>query len=130
MRYALVLLLACGLAAALQEPGRREGGPRLEIVEIAAARSENRLTVDGRLKNAWNRPLTKIVLVVELLDSDRKLIGQRRGTIEPELLEPGEEAAFHFYLPLQPRSVQVRLAAEAARVPYVEVLKPGPYPIE
>lgn len=130
MRYALVLLLAWGLAAAPQEQGKREGAPRLEILELSAARAENRLTVDGRVRNAWDRPLSKIVLIVELLDSDRKLIGQRRGALEEDLLEPGQETAFHFYVPLQPRSIQVRLAAEAARVTYVQVINPGPYPIE
>lgn len=130
MRYALVLLLAWGLAAAPQEQGKREGAPRLEILELSAARAENRLTVDGRVRNVWDRPLSKIVLIVELLDSDRKLIGQRRGALEEDLLEPGQETAFHFYVPLQPRSIQVRLAAEAARVTYVQVINPGPYPIE
>lgn len=130
MRYALVLLLACGLIAAPQDQGKREGAPRVEILELSAARAENRLTVDGRVRNAWDRPLSKIVLIVELLDSDRKLIGQRRGALEEDLLEPGQETTFHFYVPLQPRSIQVRLAAEAARVTYVQVINPGPYPIE
>jgi hypothetical protein len=130
MRYALVLLLAWGLTAAPQEQGKREAGPRLQILEISAARVDNRLTLDGRVKNTWDRPLSKVVLIVELLDSDRKLIGQRRGALEEDILEPGQETAFHFYVPLQPRSIQVRLSAEAARVPYVQVVNPGPYPIE
>lgn len=126
----MVLLLALGSILAAQAPSKQESRPGVEIVEVSASRADNRIMVDGRVRNIWDRPLTKLVLVVELLDSERKLIGQRRGAVEEESLEPGDEVPFHFYLPLQARSIQVRLAAEAARVPHVEVRKPGPYPIE
>jgi len=88
------------------------------------------INVDGRVINTGVRPIAKLVILVDLLNTESKVISTRRGAIEEEMLQPDQECEFHFYVPDQPRAALVRLRAESAKYNYVEVVKRGPYPIE
>ncbi len=128
-RLAALLLLSAPLLS-VGQPRRKESNVlRLEVVEVKAAREAGRITLDGEVRNTGNRPLTKVVLVFDLLDADRKTISRRRGPIDEAVLDPGDSSAFHFYVPEQARAVEVRVGAEQRGLE-MEVAKPGPFPIE
>ena len=68
-------------------------------------------------------------MLFDLLDADRKTISRRRGPVDQEILGPGEESEFHFYVPDHARAVEVQVAAEQ-RGMEIDVEKAGPYPID
>jgi hypothetical protein len=130
MKRRAVLLL---LFAPFSSPGQRQRKERtilrLEVVEMKAMREEGRITLDGEVRNTGTRALTKVVLLFDLLDADRKTISRRRGPIAEAVLEPDESSVFQFYVPDQARAVEVRVGAEQRGLE-MEVAKPGPFPLE
>ena len=124
-----LLALACLAPAALQKPKQRSQN-QIEVVEAKAERQERRIMLDGRVKNSGQRTLYRLVLIFDLIDSEQKVISSRKGPIEEDVLEPGEEASFQFYVPDQARAVQFRMEATSEKATDLEVIKPGPFPIE
>ncbi len=125
----MLLLLFAPFLTQGQQRRKEPSVLRLEVVEIKAARDAGRITLDGEVRNTGTRTLTKVVLIFELLDADRKTISRRRGPIDEAVLDAGDTSAFHFYVPDQPRAVEVRVAAEQRGLE-MEVAKPGPFPIQ
>ena len=130
MRLFLALLLVAAFSLLGQPQAKQPPQNRVEITELSSNRSQGKINVDGRVKNTGLRPLAKLVIQVDLLDTDRKVISTRHGPVEEEMLQPDQECEFHFYVPDQPRAALVRLGAESAKYDYVELVKRGPYPIE
>ena len=124
-----LLLLVASFSSQGQQQRKQRDFLRLDVVEMKAVRAEGRITLDGEVRNSGTRPLTKVVLLFDFLDADRKTISRRRGPIEEALLEPGDSSAFHFYIPDHARAVEVRVAAEQGGME-MDVAKPGPFPLE
>jgi hypothetical protein len=130
MRIALALLLAGSLVLGAQKKPNRDTRALIEVVELRAERLEGKIAIDGIVKNAGIRPIPGPILLINLLESGKKVIAQRRGSLEQEVLEPGEEVDFHFYVAEHARAVWVSVGAESARLVDVGVAKSGPFPIE
>jgi hypothetical protein len=128
-RCAALLLLFASFSSQGQRERKQPNVVRLEVVELRAARDAGRITLDGEVRNTGTRELTRLVLMFDLLDADRKTISRRRGALEEAVLDPGDSSTFHFYVPDQARAVEVRVAAEQ-RGMEIEVAKPGPFAIE
>jgi hypothetical protein len=124
-----LLLLACLAPAAFQQR-KRQSQNQIEVMQAKAERQERRIMLDGRVKNTGQRVLYRLVLVFDLIDSEQEVITRRKGPIEEDVLEPGEEVSFQFYVPDQARAVQFRMGAESERTVGLEVIKPGPFLIE
>ncbi len=125
----VLLVLACIGSAAPQE--RKEQKQfQIEVVEVKAARVENRIALDGKIKNTGQRDVHRLILVFNMLDSERRVLSSRRGPIEEDVLEPGQEAVFHFDIPNQARAVYLRMEAEYAGGTTLDVAKAGPFPID
>ena len=125
----LLALLSASFSSFGQKERKPQNVTRIEVAELKAARAERRITLDGTIRNAGTRPLTKLVLLFDLLDADRKTISRRRGAVEEPLLEPGDDYSFEFYVADHVRAVEVGVAAEARGLE-IDVAKPGPYLIE
>lgn len=127
-----VLLLALGtLSTAADKKRNQPPKPaEIEIVEITARRGEGRVSLDGRVKNSGERPAPGVVLFFDFMAPGRQVITTKRGNLEIEVLEPGEEAEFHVYAPEPPRAVEIRVQAQDSGERDLKILKPGPYPIE
>ena len=124
-----LLVLACLAPAALQQP-KQQSQNQLEVAEAKGERQERRIMLDGRVKNTGQRALYRLVLVFDLMNSEQKVISSRKGPIEEDVLEPGEEGSFHFDVPDQTWAVQFGVRAASEKATDFEVLRPGPYPIE
>ena len=110
---------------------RDRRAPELEVVEIAARRTTERtVEIDGRVRNCGDKPLQKLVLLFHVLAPGEEVITTQRGPIEEPVLEPGQEAAFHWQMRDPARGVSVRVDATDRRSAALAVAKPGPYPIE
>jgi len=124
-----LLLLVASFSSQGQQQRKQRDFLRLDVVEMKAVRAEGRITLDGEVRNSGTRPLTKVVLLFDFLDADRKTISRRRGAIEEAVLEPGDSSTFHFYVPDHARAVEVRVAAEQRGLE-MDVAKSGPFPVE
>jgi len=128
-RRIIISMLAI-LPLLLGQPQRKpRRTAKIEVVEIRAGRERKQITFDGKIRNSGTEPLGRLILLFDLLDADRKTISRRRGPIDQEILGPGEESEFHFYVPDHARAVEVQIAAEQ-RGMEIDVEKAGPYPID
>ena len=128
-RCVTLLLLVASFSSQGQQQRKQRDILRLDVVEMKAVRAEGRITLDGEVRNSGTRPLTKVVLLFDFLDADRKTISRRRGPIEETVLEPGDSSTYHFYVPDHARAVEVRVAAEQ-RGMEMDVANSGPFPLE
>src|SRR5688500_18478753 len=93
MKILVCLLLVFLVPVAIAQKKQPQPKPaEIEVVETAARREDNRLTVDARLRNTGERPARKLVVIFEVLDSDKNVLTRQKGEIEEEELEPGEES--------------------------------------
>lgn len=131
-RLATVWLLAlatfCSAAAQKRKPPPPP--PAVQILEIVARRSDGLITIDGRLRNIGSRPLEGLELVLDFTASDGLVITRQRGAIEPDPLDPGEEAEFGWKMRDHARAVSLRIRALDRKESELPVKNAGPHFIE
>jgi hypothetical protein len=123
-------LLASLLSAADKPRKQPSGPPRIEVMEMSVSREDRDLVVEGRVRNAGQRPIRKLVLIFQFLAPGKETIAKGRGPAEEDVLEPGQSHEFRYHLPDNARAVWLLLKAEDATGDEPRVIKPGPYPIE
>ncbi len=126
----LVLTASVTLFWAFGQSRRKPEGHRFEVVEFKAQRQEERLFIDGRVRNTGSASVRFPVLVFEFLSSDDKVVSTRRADLEPEELAPGEESVFMLQALPPARAVSIRLEMQDRGRRYYPLEKKGPYPIE
>ena len=127
---AFALLALATLCFALPQKRKSPPPPAIAIVEIVARRSERLLTIDGRLRNLADRPLQGLELVLEFETTDGKVITRQRGAVEPDPLEPGEEAEFRWQMRDHARAVSFRIQAVERTGREIIVKNAGPHFID
>jgi hypothetical protein len=132
MRVLTVLALSLASLCFATADGRKQQPSvlRLELAEVTARRVENQILVDGRVRNGSGRPLQAVVLVFDFLSPDSRVVTSRKGALEDEVLEDGQETSFHFRMPDAVRAVWFRVRAQVRGGREPEVQNPGPFPIE
>ncbi|MFZ5927652.1 MAG: DUF3426 domain-containing protein [Acidobacteriota bacterium] len=126
----LALTASVSLFWAVGQPRRKPEPPRFEVIEFKAQRQEERLLIDGRVRNIGSATVRFPVLVFEFRSSDDKVVSTRRTDLEPEELAPGEDAVFLLQALPPARAVSIRLEMQDRDRRYYPLLKSGPYPIE
>jgi hypothetical protein len=125
---ALVPLLALAAGQA-QRKGPKP--PQLEVLELTAKRTpEGTVEIDGRVRNCGEKSLQNLVLRFKVLAPGQEVLTTQKGTVDPEVLEPGEEAEFHWRMREPARAVTVLVTAMSRGENVLTVDKPGPYTIE
>ncbi len=104
--------------------------PDLEIVELKIHRGEKVITVDGRVRNISAKPMKGVVLFLEFLESDHKMISRMIAEVTKDPIAPGEDESFETQTSDQSRAVAVHVDAEDVDGRYFKVDKPGPHQIE
>lgn len=130
MRRVLALLMLASLCFAWQKKGKSPKLPELAVLEITCHRADGDVHVDGRLKVQTTKPVQKLQLLVDFLGSDKQLLQTKRGPVDSELLEPGEETEFHLRVSDPVRAVMYTIRAEDGEGRDLRVEKAGPFPIE
>src|ERR1700704_1867916 len=92
-RAAWILLFA--VLAFGQKKGKEAKPPEVELLEATAHRQEGNVIVDAKVKNVGDKPIKALQLIIDFVAPDHKqVITTKRGGVEAEMLEPGEEADF------------------------------------
>jgi hypothetical protein len=128
-RTVIALCAALPLVRA-QKRSENSKGPELELLEASARIEDNRVNIDGRLKNTSDRALRKVVVVFEMLDTSNNVLTKQQGPIEEPVLEPGDEGSFHVQIASHARGHSFRLAFEDGSGRDLRAENLGPFPIE
>jgi hypothetical protein len=130
MRTLFLLILAAVPAAYSQKKAPQPKPPSIEVVEISAHRDPTQLNIDGSVKNTGERTANELIILVDVLDSDKRVLTTQKGESEPASIEAGEKAEFHAQMPIPPRAVYIRLSFEEPGGRYLKANNTGPFPIE
>jgi hypothetical protein len=124
----VLVVLATLLFAAQQK--RKPRPPEIEVLQLSIQRTEELVTLDGRVKNIGEMPAEKLVMEFDFREPDNRVVTTKKGPIDEEVLDPDQESAIQFQTKDAPRSVTVSVRAQAARVGDVKVKNAGPFAIE
>ncbi|MDX2154245.1 MAG: FxLYD domain-containing protein [Bryobacteraceae bacterium] len=130
MRAVCLWLLLGTLLCFAQD--KRKGGkpPDVTVVEASAHRTGEKIAIEGRVRNTSPKPLKKLMLLFELLESNGKVIATKQGEIDEPLLDADGEAAFHVEATDEARAVHFRIQATDAARRDLRVDPMTPRPIE
>jgi ribosomal protein S4E len=128
-RTLLAALTAVPLLRA-QKKNTQKKGPDVELVEATAHVEERRVNVDGRVRNTSERPIRKLNFILEMLDSDRRVLTRQQGRIDEDTLDPGDEAMFRAQMAWHARAVAFRVEFEDGGGRELMAQNTGPFHIE
>ena len=127
-------LLALGALASLfwcvGQEKRKPRPPELEMIEFKALRNESKILIDGKLRNMGETVAKHVILIFQFVAPDKKVVATRKANIEPDEIEPGEDATFMLETPFPARTVAVRMETYDRDERWINLIKNGPYPIE
>ena len=126
----LRVILALSLVVASVAAEKKKKPPDLEVLEASAHRDETKVSVDGRVRNTGEKPIKELTLLFDFRAPDKQVVATERGAIEEEVLQPGQEAAFHMETNTPPRSVSFQIGAADGSGRELRVAKAGPFPVE
>ncbi|HYP09011.1 MAG TPA: hypothetical protein VER03_22480, partial [Bryobacteraceae bacterium] len=82
MRTLFLLILAAVPVAYSQKKAPQAKPPVIQVVDAAAHRDDAQLAIDGKLKNTGERSAEDLVIIVDVLDSDKRTISTLKGGSE------------------------------------------------
>jgi hypothetical protein len=131
MKFAIPALFALAiLLCAADKKGKQSKGPEVELIDVTCHRSEDRVLLDGRIRNAAERPLSKVQVIFRFMAPGNQVVATNNGPLEQERIEPGEEAEFHMQVPAPARAVEFDVSAEDGSGRELRFDRKGPFPIE
>jgi hypothetical protein len=128
MKFVAVVMLAGAMAMAQKKPQLKP--PELTLSETSIKREEGKILLDGKLRNVGERPAKGVTIFFDFLDPDRKVLATKKAELEPDSLEPQEDAEFHAQMEEPARVTHVRLRFEDKDGRDVRAANTGPYAIE
>jgi hypothetical protein len=129
MRTIFLLLLAA-VPAAYPAKKEQQKPAVIEVLEAKAHRDQTNLNIDGHFKNTGERPAVKVVIIVDVLDSDKQTLTTMKGESDPESIDPGAEGEFHARMPAPARAVFFRIGFEEGSGRELKTINEGPFVIE
>ena len=130
-RASWTLFLTVPLSALGQKKAKDSKPPEVELVEAAAHRQEGIVSIDAKIKNCGQKPIKTLQIIIDFIAPDHKqVITTKRGSIEAEVLDPGEEADFHAQIEDPSRATEFQINFEDGSAKYLRAVKTGPFPID
>lgn len=126
----LRVILALTLALTSVAAEKKKKPPDLEVLEATAHRGESKVAVDGRVRNSGEKPIKALTLLFDFQAPGKQVVATEKGAIDEEVLQPGQEAAFHMEANAPPGSVAFQINAADGVGRELRVAKAGPFPIE
>lgn len=130
-RFCLALA-AFPFAAEAQKKKPAYRGPEVELLSASARLEDGRLNLDGRVRNTGDRPIIKLIVIWEILDSDKRVLTRQQGPVEPAEVAPGEECEVQAQIASHARAISFRVSFEdgSGRELRTNEKKNGPFHIE
>jgi hypothetical protein len=129
-RRTLVASIAVLPSLRAQKKNAEKKGPDVHLVEATAQLEDGRVNIDGRVRNTSEKPIRKLNFILEMLDSDRKVLTRQQGRIDEDTLDPGDEAVFRAQIAWHARAVLFRLEFEDGGGRELMAENTGPFAIE
>jgi hypothetical protein len=126
----LFLLLLAAVPAAYPAKKEQQKLAVIEVLEAKAHRDQTDLNIDGHFKNTGERPAVKLVIIVDVLDSDKQPLTTMKGQSDPESIDPGAEGEVHARMPAPARAVFFRISFEDGSGRELKTINEGPFAIE
>ena len=126
--FAAVCVWASSLRA--QKKNAEKKGPDVELLEATAQLEDRRVNIDGRVRNTGGKPIRKLNFILEILDSDRKVLTRQQGKFDEEVLDPGDEAIFRAQIAWHARAESFRVEFEDGSGRELTAANTGPFSIE
>jgi hypothetical protein len=126
----LRVILALALVVGSDAAQKKKKPPDVEVLDAAAHRGETKISVDGRIRNSGEKPIKELTLSFDFLAPGNQVVATEKGVIDEEVLQPGQEAAFHMEANAPPGSVTFQIGAADGSGRQLRVAKSGPFPIE
>ncbi len=122
---ALVLFSLCASGA-----DKKKKPPEVQVIETYAQRTEGTIALDGRVRNASEKPIVKLIIIFDILAPGNKVISTQKYTVDEEVLEPGKDALFRVKMQDHVRAVSYQFAAADEAGHDFRVGNAGPFVIE
>ncbi len=129
MKHAVVAMVVLASLLPGAQKKRKAPVPQVEVIQASAKRVENRIELDGTIRNLGEVPLERLVLHFELLTTGTKPVSVRKGPVD-EVVEAGGQYTFLFQMRDEPRAVYFRIRAFDKGDDGLIVISPGPYVIQ
>lgn len=129
-RRALIAAISTAASLRAQKNSGQQKGPEVELLEAAAHVEEQRVNIDGRVKNVAGKPIRKLTVIYEILDPSNHVLTKQQGPVEEPVLEAGEEGTFHAQMAYHARTHAFRLSFEDGSGRELRSEKTGPFPVE
>lgn len=129
-RYFLMQLLAPLLCASMQKKGKQPKPADVRILAVSGYRVEGEVSIDGKLLVESSRPLRKLRLLIDFINTDRQVVTTKRGEVSEGELEAGDESEFQLRVTTPPGAISFTIRAEDAHKQDLRVESEGPYDIE
>ena len=113
-----------------QKKNAEKKSPEVHLLEATAQVEDQRINIDGRVRNTGEKPIRKLNFIFEMLDSDRKVLTRQQGQIDEDVLDPGDEAVFRAQIAWHARAVWFRVEFEDGGGRELMAANTGPFVIE
>lgn len=124
-------LFALSLGMPAQDRKKPEKPPDIVVVETTARRDNGRVALDGKVRNAGERPIERLVLYFDFTAPGGGVVTRPKTQLETEVLQPGEEAEYHTEMVDPVRAVEFRVSlAQDSKKRDLRIANPGPFPVE
>ena len=104
--------------------------PDVQIVEVMARRSGDRIIIDGRIRGERKKPIPGVVLLFDFLAPGGAVITTQEYSTGEDVLARADELPFNVQLRDEARAVKYRVNATDGQGNELRVAGGGPFPIE
>jgi hypothetical protein len=127
MKYVCLALALVAIGVSAQKPRK---APDVEVVDVKCHRTEDKLTLDGKVKVTGEKPLKGLVLEFSFLGSSGDVLTAQKAEVSDETLNKNEEPSFHAETLNPPGSIQYKIRAFDAAERELRIGNAGPFTIE
>jgi hypothetical protein len=120
------------LSVALLGAADKKQKPKPAIVDIQEFKvfiDGSHVNIEGKIRNAGERKIEKLVLYFHFLDTERAPVTTLHMDVDPDEIDPNEDAEIHAEANAPARAVYVTVTAADHGERELKVLHPGPYGI-
>jgi len=129
MRFAAIALVLVSLFAAVAQQKQKKP-PDVEVLETKARREDARITLDGKVRIAGEKPLKGLVMVFDFRSPEKEVVTTQKTVIAEDTLETGHEGVYHVEMADAARAVRYTVRAFDFHEKELRVSNTGPFPIE